>query len=155
MSDNKHMNLLIEKSHREVIRANDEMYYNEQKAKVQREQLETCLDYRDECLNGLKTAKNSGLSVVQVRECQLLVQYLDTVVETRQYKADICEERFEKSKRVWKKKQQHHSDLSETLNKQLIDEKIETDQVADDELNSRAAPKVKDTTNYKFKTLKR
>lgn len=115
MEERKKISTLVEKAHREESKASDKMYSDEQKAIIQREQLDTCLDYRDECLHGLKSAKSSGLSVVQVRECQLLVQYLDTVVETRQYQSDICDENHEKSKKIWTKKNEHYIKLKEQL----------------------------------------
>jgi len=117
MGDIKQTRSLVDKAQREERKASNEMYNCEQQALDQQTQLDTCLNYRDECLNGLKTAKQSGLSVVQVRECQLLVQYLDSVVETRQYKADISQENHEKSKEVWQKKNDHYTNLKEELKK--------------------------------------
>jgi len=115
MGDIKQTRSLVDKAQREERKASNEMYNCEQQALDQQTQLDTCLNYRDECLNGLKTAKQSGLSVVQVRECQLLVQYLDSVVETRQYKADISQENHEKSKQVWQKKKDHFKSLKKEL----------------------------------------
>jgi len=123
MSDLKETRSLVEKAQRHEVKAFNEMVSDEEKAKEQQSQLDTCLTYRDECLNGLKTAKSSGLSVVQVRECQLLMQYLDSVVETRQYKADISSESYEKLKVVWTKKNEHFEQLKETLEKQEIEER--------------------------------
>jgi len=117
MGDIKQTRSLVDKAQREERKASNEMYNCEQQALDQQTQLDTCLNYRDECLNGLKTAKQSGLSVVQVRECQLLVQYLDSVVETRQYKAVISQENHEKSKEVWQKKNDHYTSLKEELKK--------------------------------------
>ncbi|MBL4711614.1 MAG: hypothetical protein JKX75_03795 [Gammaproteobacteria bacterium] len=115
MDEKKQLGTMVEKAHREETKAYNEMYSDEQKATKQREQLETCLDYREECLSGLKSAKTSGLSIVQIRECQLLVKYLDTVVETRQYQSDICDENHEKSKKIWTRKNEHYLKLKEEL----------------------------------------
>jgi len=123
MSDLKETRSLVDKAHRDEVKAYNQMVSDEEKAKEQQAQLETCVTYRDECLDGLKTAKSSGLSVVQVRECQLLMQYLDSVVETRQYKADISSENYEKLKAVWTKKSEHYEQLKETLEKQEIEER--------------------------------
>ena len=143
--------MLVEKAHREEVKASNEMYSDEQKALQQREQLDTCLDYRDECLNGLKSAKTSGLSVVQVRECQLLVQYLDTVVETRQYKSDICEEKYETSKRLWQKKNEHYLQLKETLQRLLAEEQEQYvgEHPEDNTSKDKETEKYKYIANYK------
>ncbi len=121
MSDLKETRSLVDKAKREEVKAFNEMVSDEEKAKEQQSQLDTCITYRDECLDGLKSAKSSGLSVVQVRECQLLMQYLDSVVETRQYKADISSESYDKLKSVWKKKNDHFEQLKATLEKQEIE----------------------------------
>lgn len=117
----KNIYLLLTKVRQEEIRASNEMYSDELKVIQQKDQLDTCLNYREESLNGLKSAKSSGLSIVQIRECQLLVQYLDTVVETWQYKTDICEERYEKSKSLWQSKNTSYLDMKKTV-KNLADE---------------------------------
>jgi len=129
---------LVEKAHREEVKAFNEMVSDEEKAKEQQSQLDTCITYRDECLDGLKMAKSSGLSVVQMRECQLLMKYLDYVVETRQYKADISNESYEKLKLVWTKKNEHYEQLKETLEKQEIEdrERRENTMVGGDESDS-------------------
>ncbi len=123
MSDLKETRSLVEKAHREEVKAFNKMVSDEEKAKEQQSQLDTCITYRDECLDGLKTAKSSGLSVVQVRECQLLMQYLDSVVETRQYKADISSESYEKLKVVWTQKSEHYEQLKVALEKQEIEDR--------------------------------
>ncbi|PCI06818.1 MAG: hypothetical protein COB77_05935 [Gammaproteobacteria bacterium] len=115
MEEKKQLSIMAEKAHREETKAYNEMYSDEQKANKQREQLETCLDYREECLSGLKSAKSSGLSIVQIRECQLLVKYLDTVVETRQYQSDICDENYDKSKKIWNRRNEHYEKLKDEM----------------------------------------
>ena len=115
MDETKKLEKLVYKAHQEEIKAGNEMNSDELKVTVQREQLDTCLDYRDECLSGLKSAKTSGLSIVQLRECQLLVKHLDTVAEDLQYKADLCEEKHEKTKKIWEKKRDHFNKLTEQL----------------------------------------
>ena len=123
MSDIKETRSLVDKANREEVKAYNLMFSDEARAKEQQSQLDTCLRYRDECRVGLKTAKTSGLSVVQVRECQLLMEYLDSVVETRQYKADISQENYEKLKKVWSKKSEHYGQLKDALEKQEIEER--------------------------------
>ncbi len=115
MSELDQTRSLADKAHREERVACDEMANSEKKAVENQTQLETLLCYRKECHDGLKTAKESGLSVVQVRECQLLIQYLDTVVETRQYKADISQEKYDESRVIWKKKREYYMQIKEKL----------------------------------------
>ena len=119
MSDIKEIKVLVEKAQREESKAFNEMTSDEVKAKEQKTQLDKCSTYREECLEGLKSAKTSGLSIVQIRECQVLMQHLDSVMETRQYKADISQESYEKLKKVWAKRSEHYEQLKETLEKAI------------------------------------
>lgn len=124
---------LAEHAQREERIASDEMFNCEHKANDLQAQLDTILQYREECHNGLKTAKESRLSVVQVRECQLLIQYLDTVVDTRQYKADISQEKYEESKIAWKKKSEQLEKIREKLALlEAADEVMRQDEVIND-----------------------
>ena len=129
MDDINQVRRLVKQAKREECRASNDMYIHKNQANHEQSQLETCLTYKEECLNGLKTAKDSGLSIVQIRECQLLVQYIDSVVETRQYKADISQENYEEAKAVWQEKQDSLENLKQALKKlqaeygeQMIDE---------------------------------
>jgi flagellar biosynthesis chaperone FliJ len=119
MSDIKEIKTLVDKAKRDESKAFNEMTSDEVKAGEQKSQLEACQTYREECLEGLKSAKTSGLSIVQIRECQVLMQHLDSVLETRQYKADISQESYEKLKKVWVKKNDHYEQLRETLEKAI------------------------------------
>ena len=123
MSDLKETRILVDKAKREEVKAFNKMVSDEAKAKEQQAQLDTCITYRNECLDSLKTSKSSGLSVVQVRECQLLMQYLDSVVETRQYKADISIESYEELKSVWTEKNEHYEKLKEILEQMEIEDR--------------------------------
>jgi len=125
MSEIKEIKVLLDKAKREESKAFNEMTSDEVKAKEQKSQLDSCLTYREECLDGLKSAKTSGLSIVQIRECQVLMQHLDSVLETRQYKADICQESYEKLKKLWMKKNEHYKQLKETL-EQAIEKRDNT-----------------------------
>ncbi len=100
------------------------------------------LTYKEECLNGLKTAKDSGLSVVQIRECQLLVQYLDSVVETRQYKADISQENYENAEAEWQEKQGSLENLKQELHKLEADNNDQDELIDDNRLTHKKSYKV-------------
>ncbi|HHJ36647.1 MAG TPA: hypothetical protein ENJ87_12865 [Gammaproteobacteria bacterium] len=145
MEDIKEMRSLVEKAKREEVKAFNEMTSDEETAREQQMQLDTCITYREECLSGMKNAGQSGLSVVQVRECQLLVKYLDSVVETRQYKADISNDSFEKSEKAWKKKNEHYINLKEQLKQREIEERErrENQMVGGEDSTSAAAEKKK------------
>ena len=121
MDDINQIRSLVNQTKREERKASNDMYNYEHRAKHEQSQLDTCLSYRAECLNGLKTAKESGLSVVQIRECQLLVKYLDSVVETRQYKADISHDEYAKAEVAWQEKQDSLQNIKQVL------EKLETE----------------------------
>jgi flagellar biosynthesis chaperone FliJ len=117
MDDINQIRSLVNQAKREERKASNDLYNYQHRAKHEQSQLDTCLSYRAECLNGLKTAKESGLSVVQIRECQLLVKYLDSVVETRQYKADISQEDYAKAEAVWQEKQDSLKNIKQVLQK--------------------------------------
>ena len=151
MGDIKEIRSLVDKAHREEIKASNEMHSDEHKAMRQKEQLDTCLNYRNECLNGLKTAQTSGLSVAQIRECKLLVEYLDSVVETKQYQADISAENYEESKIVWQKKHEHFINLKESL-QQL---KASESDLAEQEQQVRGNPLVNNKTYRTYETNKK
>ena len=127
---------------REERRASNDLHNHKHRADHEQSQLETCLTYKEECLNGLKTAKDSGLSVVQIRECQLLVQYLDSVVETRQYKADISQENYEKSESEWQEKQDSLENLKQELHKLEADNNDQDELIDDNRLSHNKTYKV-------------
>ena len=62
------MQTLVRQAKREETRASNDMYSSEHQAKRQQSQLEECLNYKEGSLNGLKSAKDSGLSPMQIRE---------------------------------------------------------------------------------------
>lgn len=131
MDDINQIHSRVALAKREERRASNDMHNHKQRANHEQSQLETCLTYQEECLSGLKIAKDSGLSVVQIRECQLLVQYLDSVVETRQYKADISQENYNKAEAEWQEKHDSMENLKQELHK-LEEENNDQDEVIDD-----------------------
>ncbi len=128
MDDINQMRRLVKQAKREECRASNDMYIHENQAHHEQSQLETCLTYKEECLNGLKTAKDSGLSIMQIRECQLLVQYIDSVVETRQYKADISQENYEDARVVWQEKQDSLENLKQALKKMEVENNAQNEE---------------------------
>lgn len=135
MADINQKRALMNQAKCDERRASNDMYNHEHRANHEQSQLETCLMYREECLNGLQTAKESGLSIVQIRECQLLVQYLDSVVETRQYKADISQENYEEVKTIWQEKHDSLIKLKQALQKLEAEDNAE-EKEADQMINN-------------------
>ncbi len=127
--DLKRMRSLVNQAKRIERRSSNDMYSFEQLAKRQQSQLECCLNYKEESLNGLQSAKDSGLSLMQIRECRLLVEYLDSVLETRQYKADISQENYENAKILWQENHEYLQSLKKKL-QQL--EKENSERMIDD-----------------------
>jgi flagellar biosynthesis chaperone FliJ len=127
---------------REERRASNDLHNHKHRADHEQSQLETCLTYKKECLNGLKTAKDSGLSVVQIRECQLLVQYLDSVVETRQYKADISQENYKKAEVEWQETHDSMENLKQELHKLEEENNDEIELIDDNRLSHKQSYKV-------------
>ncbi len=46
----------------------------------QKSQLDSLLEYKDECINGLANARETELTPVHVREYQLLMKHIDSIV---------------------------------------------------------------------------
>lgn len=104
METPEYTKLDLSRARREERKAESDMSLKQSQADEQKEQLETLLDYRDECVEGLRTAKQSGLTIVQIREYQLLMQHLSVVVEEQQGKVDISQVNYDESKAVWQGK---------------------------------------------------
>ncbi len=136
------MRNLVNQAKRIERRASNNMYSYKNQAMHQQSQLEDCLNYKEESLNGLKSAKDSGLSFVQIRECNLLLEYLDSVLETRQYKADISQENYENAKILWQEKQEHLQKLKDALQQLEI------------ENSERMIDDIKPTHNKTYRTYK-
>ncbi len=116
MDDIVHMRKRMERAVREARNAENELGFRETQMEQQKKHLETLLDYRDECVSGLKSAKESGLTIVQMREYQLLLQHLSSVVEEQQYKVDLSQKNYEQVKAVYQEKSQQLEDIRHTMN---------------------------------------
>ena len=133
----------LEQARREDVKAFNELDYCEQRANEQIEQLDTLLSYRDECRNELKTAMESGLTGMYMREYKLLIQHITLSVETKQYKVDVSQVNYEKSKEVWQKKHERFEKLKQVMKQQ---ETVEKEPVA-----NKNAPEKTDRSNDKYK----
>ncbi len=79
---------------------------------------------------------------MQIRECQLLIKYLDSVVETRQYKADISQENYEKAEAVWQEKHDSMENLQQELHKLEADNNDQDELIDDNRLTHKKTYKV-------------
>ena len=100
---------------RDEKRAQGDMIRCEQQAERQLRHLEALLTHRDECVNGLKNAEQSGLSIVQMREYQLLLEHINSVVQEQQEKLDVSQINFEVSREIWQRKQERTMRLNDML----------------------------------------
>ena len=105
----------LNKARRDEQRTRSEMERYEQQTEKQKSHLGTLMDHRDECVHGLRTAKDSGLSIVQIREYQLLLKHVDTVVQEQQEKVDLSQIKFEQARDDWKEACVKLEDVSELM----------------------------------------
>ena len=115
MDDIVHMRKRLERALREARNAENELGFRETQMQQQKKHLDTLLDYRDECVGGLKSAKESGLTIVQMREYQLLLQHLSAVVEEQQYKVDLSQKNYEQVREVYEEKSQQLEKMRKTM----------------------------------------
>ena len=107
-------------------KAHNELVYCEHQAEDQRIQLDNLLKYKDECVDGLKTARETGLTPLHIRELQLLVKHINSVVETILYKVQSSQENLEVAEEVWQKNSEHYKKVKEAMR---IDKEVPKDDV--------------------------
>ena len=98
-----------DRSHLDIARRQESKAYNElefrsQQAREQKSQLDALLEYKNECLEGLANARESGLTPAHVREYQLLMKHINSVVEVIEYKVNASQDNMDKAQEVWQKK---------------------------------------------------
>lgn len=93
----------LKKSRSKENQAHNDLDYYERQAKQQKEQLDEQLKHRDECITKLIAAKESGLSPILIREQQVLLAHISSVVETASYKVELSEENLAKAEDTWNK----------------------------------------------------
>ena len=94
----------LQRAIRDVQNAEDELAYRKKLFEEQQKKMTTLLDYRDECMTGLTSAKSSGLSIVQIREYQLLLRHLGSVLDDQSYKIDLCNRNYEQARTSYDEK---------------------------------------------------
>ena len=128
MSDNNHIKKRYEQSRCDEHNATVERDYRQRVANDQESHLSMLLDYRDECVDGLKNAKESGLTIIQMREYQLLMAHLSTVIEKQQCKLELSHERLEDAQNDWKLKHDLYMQLKQQVQDIIEAEKKETEE---------------------------
>jgi len=116
-----------DKSDLDIARRQESKAYNNlefrlQQAKEQKLQLDSLLEYRAECLDGLTSAKETGLTPVHMREYQLLMKHINSVVEVIEYKVNASQDNLDKAKEVWQKKNEHFSKVKESIKQKTTSE---------------------------------
>lgn len=111
-----------EKSDLDIARRQESKAYNElefriQQAKEQKSQLGSLLEYRDECMEGLTNARETGLTPVHVREYQLLMKHINSVVEVIEHKVNASQDNLDKAQEIWHKKNEHFIKMKESIKK--------------------------------------
>ncbi len=109
---------------RQESKAYNDLEYRSQQANEQKSQLDSLLEYRDECMEGLSNAREAGLMPIHVREYQLLMTHIDSIVETVEYKVNASQENLDKAQEVWHKKNEHFIKVKESIkeNEETSDE---------------------------------
>lgn len=103
---------------RQESKAYNELEYRSQQAKEQKSQLDTLLQYRNECMEGLASAKETGLTPAHVREYQLLMKHINSVVEVIEYKVNASQDNLDKAQEVWHQKNEYFIKVKETVKKE-------------------------------------
>ena len=103
---------------RQESKAYNEMSYLSQQAKAQKSQLDSLLDYRNECLEGLANARETGLTAVHVREYQLLMKHINSVVEVIEHKVNISQDNMDKAQQTWQQKNEQFIKVKEAVKKE-------------------------------------
>ena len=121
MANNNNLNDELKKARRKENQAHSDLDYYERQAEQQKNLLEEQQKHKDECIVRLIAAKENGLSPLLIRELQVLLAHIRSVVETASYKVDISQENFAKAEDTWNKEQDRYvmmKNSSEKLNKE-------------------------------------
>lgn len=111
-----------EHARRQENAAHNELDYYERQALRQKLQLDGMFKYKKECVNALKMAKETGLTPLHVREFQLLMSHINSIIETTSYKVDISQDQYEKAKEIWQDKNEHFEIVKASIKKNANEE---------------------------------
>jgi len=94
-------------------KAHNDLAYCKNQAVDQEHQLEELLKHKEECVDGLKMAKQTGLTPLHIRELQLLVKHITSVLETLSYKVEASQKNLEMAEEVWHEKNEYFETVKE------------------------------------------
>jgi flagellar export protein FliJ len=129
----------LDLARRQESKAFNELEYRTQQAKEQKVQLDTLLEYRDECMEGLTNARETGLTPVHVREYQLLMKHINSVVEVIEHKVNASQDNLDKAQEVWHKKNEHFVKIKESINKNSATDAEERTEETEDSTEDKAS----------------
>ena len=104
MGDSKIPDDDFEQARRQESKAHNELDLRARQAMEQKSQLDSLLQHKDECIEGLKIAKENGLPPMHIRELNLLMAHVNSTIETVAYKVDVSQDNYEEAKEVWTQK---------------------------------------------------
>ncbi len=128
MADSSHDKKDLDIARRQESKAYNEREFCSHQAKEQQSQLDSILEYRNECMEGLSNARETGLSPAQVREYQLLMKHINSTVEVIEYKVTATQDNLDKADQVWQKKNEHFVVVKESVKQQSIAEDEEPEE---------------------------
>ena len=113
--------LFKEKSDLHIARCQESKAHNDlgyciKQAEDQEYQLAELLKHREECVEGLKMAKKTGMTPLHIHELQILVKHIDAVVELLSYKVDASQKNLEIAEDVWQEKNEYFETVKEAKN---------------------------------------
>jgi len=117
VAKNGNKRTVLDMARREESKAYNELEFRSQQAREQKLQLDSLLDYRNECMEGLSSARDTGLTPVHVREYQLLMKHINSIVEVSEYKVTASQDNLDKAQDVWQRKNQHFEKVKEAISK--------------------------------------
>ena len=130
-------------------KAHNDLAYCKKQAMDQESQLEELLKHKKECVDGMKMAKQTGLTPLHIRELQLLVKHITSVVETLSYKVDASQKNIEAAEKVWHEKNEYFEKVKESKKKGKKTSVGNMSVEGDDDSTQDWKTKVKDENYYK------
>lgn len=94
----------FEQARRQESKAHNELDLRARQAMEQKSKLNSLLQHKDECVEGLRVAKENGLPAMHIRELKLLMAHVNSSIETIAYKVDVSQDNYEGAKEAWKQK---------------------------------------------------
>jgi len=112
---------------REESKAHNDLAYYKKQAEAQQEQLKKLLKHKDECVNGMKSAKEMGLTPLHIRELQLLVAHINSIVDAISFKADASQNNLQVAEDAWQNKNECYEKAKEAKKKSKVMPKEDID----------------------------